>query len=227
VFPLEKANHILKVLKSRTADLIMIDEDISANHIGEILDWLKNNEKTAKIPVILMASNPKEEMSDICTLHGCTAYLKKPSSLLALHQILQDNIYAPLGYTRKYMRVDYRNKVSVIYKNESYDYTLESLSEGGVYIATETPLPQGSEVEVFLELENNFTLELAGTVIYVNKLSKDKANIPNGMAVEFNTLDDDKLHVITDFVKWLLLTPSGGEESKEEENAEGLLEEDS
>ncbi|MFC1769676.1 response regulator [Nitrospirota bacterium] len=208
VYPVEKAQHILKVLKSRTADLIMIDEDISSKHIGEILDWLKQNENTAKIPVILMTSNPKDEMSNVCKLHGCTEYLKKPTSLLALHQILQDNIYAPLGYTRKYMRVEYSNKVSVLYKGASYDYTLESLSEGGVYIATGSPLPLGSEVEVFLELENNFTLDLEGTVIYVNKLSADESKIPNGMAVEFSTLDDDKLHVITDFVKWLLLSPT-------------------
>ena len=207
VFPVEKAHHILKVLKDKTANLIMLDEDISAKHIGEILDWLKVNENTAKIPVILLSSNPREEMARVCKDHGCIEYLKKPSTLLDLHKILQDNLYAPLGYVRKYMRVDYHNKIGVIYKGESYDYELESLSEGGVYISTESPLPQGSEVEVFLEMENNFVLELEGKVIYINKFNSDRSDVPKGMAIEFKTLDDDKLYVISDFVKGLLISP--------------------
>jgi CheY-like chemotaxis protein len=208
VFPVEKAQLIVDVLKEKSADLIMIDEDISEKYLVKILDWLKGNEKTAKIPVILMASNPRAEMSRICIEHGCTEYLKKPSSLLALHKILQDNIYGPLGYTRRHMRVDYRDKVSVLYNDESYNYTLETLSEGGVYVATDSPLPQGSEVDVFLELENNFVLDLKGKVIYIIEFPPDKSHIPKGMAIEFSTMDDDKLHVITDFVKWLLLSPS-------------------
>jgi two-component system cell cycle response regulator DivK len=207
VFPMDKSFDILTCLKEKHADLIMIDEDISKGHIPEILDWLKQNENTKGIPVVLMSSHPHNDMKAVCKAHGCTEYLAKPTNLEMLHKILQDNIYGPLGYVRRHMRVNYQNKISILYKDESYNYMLESLSEGGVYIATESPLPVDAEVEVFLELENNFVLDLKGRVIYINEFKPKESHIPMGMAVQFLEGNDDKMHVITDFVKGLLISP--------------------
>ncbi len=208
VLPVEKALGIIQVLKEKNADLVLMDEDISKSHVGEILDWLKNNKSTSSIPVILISSHPHDEMENLCRLHGCVEYVKKPISLLTLHKILQSHIYTPLGYHREYIRANCFEKVSVLYEGKSYEFQMESLSEGGTYIETDSPLPLDAEVDVFLELENNFVLELKGRVVYINRSPSRKGDVPKGMAVEFIEIEDDKAHVIKDYVQGLLTTPA-------------------
>lgn len=208
VLPAGKATEVIQVLKNTSADMVLMDEDISKSHVAEILDWLKNHESTAAMPVILLSSHPHANMENVCRRHGCVEYVKKPMSLVTLHKILQNHIYTPLGYHREYLRANCFDKLSVLYEGKSHEYQMESLSEGGAYIATDSPLPLDAEVEVFLELENNFVLEIKGKVVYLNRFSSKKGGIPKGMAIEFLEMEDDKTHVIKDYVQGLLTTPT-------------------
>ena len=47
-------------------------------------------------------------------------------------------------------------------------------------------------------------ITVSGVVIYVNNISGEAADVPSGMAVEFQDADEDILSELDDFVKSLI-----------------------
>lgn len=207
VMPVERAIDVVQAIKAKKPDLIVMDEDISSAHVLDILDWLKKTKATADVQVVMMSSHPNKRMSNECRAHGCAEYIKKPISLHKLHKILEDNIYAPLGYHRKHLRALYYNKVGIVYKGKVHECMTESLSEGGLFVSVTHPLPVGTEVEVLMDLEHGNNLRVKGRVIYVNEFQVKKDDTPKGMAIEFAEPDKNALYVISDYVKGLLTIP--------------------
>ena len=209
VHPVDRAMGIKDTVTGHAMppDMIILDEDISREHLMDIIDWLTRNPHTSGIPVIVMSATPSPETRGACTKHGCAQYIKKPIDLPSLHKILQDNVYAPFGYHRKHLRATYFGTVALTYKGMKRDFTMETLSEGGLYVVTDAPLPVDADVEVAIDLEHNNFIHMSGKVIYVNKFSSRTGDIPKGMAIEFNDPDKNKYYVIADYVNGLLTIP--------------------
>jgi len=91
-------------------------------------------------------------------------------------------------------------KVKVADRDEEYRLTaLGDISWGGVFIMMNPPAPVGSRVMVqFVVNDTNVSLELWGTV--VRSRPNGKPNIPIGVGVEFDPLDEDSRSLIQQLV---------------------------
>lgn len=78
-----------------------------------------------------------------------------------------------------HIQVDYAHGETFLF---SY---IENISEMGIFIYSETPLPIGTELSMRFGPEGQPPLELEGTVVWVNPV-KNGNNINPGMGVRFD-----------------------------------------
>lgn len=194
-------------VKAASPDLIMLYASISKADDAGFLKRIKENNTTSGVPLIIISAEPYEVTKKEYEAFGCSAYLLKPVGIKELHDVLQDFVYAPHGYIRKNIRASYYGLTSVSYKGKVHELSSETLSEGGIYLATGDPLPVGSEVTVTIPMDMMNKISVQGKVIYVNTISSEEIEFPSGMAIEFIEKDADKFLVISDFVKGLLTIP--------------------
>jgi CheY-like chemotaxis protein len=206
VVPIKDGLEILKTVSSVLPNLIILNVSLSGVDGIKILKYLKSNKSTSSIPVVMISGDDSAEIKKECYENGCDAFVEKPVKLRDLHDILQQFIYHPAGYSRKHLRVNVNCRVEVAKDGSSSQLESETLSEKGIYISTKDPLPVGSDLRIGLPLFGNDSLQLEGRVIYVNKESS--IGLSSGMAIEFMEADDDILNLIQIYVQSLLNNPA-------------------
>lgn len=65
---------------------------------------------------------------------------------------------------------------------------LTNISEMGIFVRTESPLPIGTSLRLRFHLEDGETLELEGVVMWVNPVRAAGDNLNPGMGVRFENL---------------------------------------
>jgi uncharacterized protein (TIGR02266 family) len=96
----------------------------------------------------------------------------------------------------------YAIEMEVGFGSESNFYVgfTENLSASGVFVATYSPKPMGTKVEVTLALPTGAHLELHGTVRWIRNASPSGDTWP-GMGVQFDKLSDDQEAKIREFIR--------------------------
>jgi uncharacterized protein (TIGR02266 family) len=101
---------------------------------------------------------------------------------------------------RKYPRVliralvDYESRDTFL-----YDYSRD-LSQGGLFICTESPLEVGKEIKLKFSLPDvERVFEVAGEVRWVNE--EDREGILKGMGVQFKNLSADDRMLLQEYVE--------------------------
>ncbi len=74
-----------------------------------------------------------------------------------------------------------------------------NLSKGGIFLETEEPLPIGSAIALELEVPTIGLLKLAGKVAWLREPNPE--GLPQGMGVQFASLDDNYGSAIDELVK--------------------------
>lgn len=75
----------------------------------------------------------------------------------------------------------------------------ENLSAGGVFIATHKLKPVGSKIELTINLPDGAQLKIEGEVRWV-RVFNEHSDTPPGMGVKFNSLPDESLALIQNFL---------------------------
>ena len=190
VMPAESGLEVLRLLKLSRADLVILDVHMKVMDGFTALRHIKEDKQTAHIPVIMVSHDSSSEMIDKCRELGCFDYLTKPLKIDRLHESLQRCFFAQTGTSRKYLRIPFSKKVILSHRGAEYGLYTETLSEGGMYVIKEEPLPVGSEVAVECDLGERGVIRVKGNVIYTKKLFGDFLTLPPGMAIKFKELTD-------------------------------------
>jgi two-component system cell cycle response regulator DivK len=200
---------LLKMVKIQKPDLIMLDINMSQVDGVKALKFLKEDPNTSNIPVIMITSDSSKETVARCKELGCESYLVKPVHVNDLHAALQDNLYSNTDsdHTRDYLRAMFNEKVKIKFNNKVYDLYAETLSERGIFILMDEPLPVGADVAVRISLDNDKKITLSGKIIYHKNFMSRTDDVSRGISVQFSDENKDKLYVISDFVKGLLTVP--------------------
>jgi two-component system cell cycle response regulator DivK len=206
VVPVKEGLEILKTVPSVLPNLIILNVNLSGVDGIKILKYLKSNQSTSSIPVVMISGDDSAKTRKECNENGCDAFVEKPVKLRDIHDILQQFIYLPDGYSRKYLRVNVNCNVEVTKDDSTYRFESETLSEKGIYIKTEDPFPVSTKLRIGLPLYGSDSLQLEGRVIYVNKALG--SGLSSGMAVEFMETDDDSMSLVQVYVQSLLNNPA-------------------
>ena len=93
------------------------------------------------------------------------------------------------------IQVDYRSGETFLF---SY---IQNISEMGIFIRSNEPLPVGTQLELRFHPEGEEPLELAGEVVWVNPIRPIGENINPGMGVRFESLTPEARERLVDLVR--------------------------
>lgn len=189
VFPAEDGIDVLRLIKLIRADLVLLDIHMKQMDGFTVLRHIRKDKTTSHIPVIMASVDKTDEAMATCKKLGCFAYLKKPIKINTLYDNIQQCFFSYRGTNRKVLRAHLHQKITLKHLDNQYELYTETLSERGIYVIKESPLPVDSEVELTLPVRDHI-LSLRGTVIYTKKMFGDFMTLPPGMAIEFEELPE-------------------------------------
>ncbi len=100
------------------------------------------------------------------------------------------------------LRVDYGTRDAFLANRVS------NLSRGGLFIATETPLPVQSELDLVLTLKNeDERIRARGRVVWNYDIRKGTSRVIPGMGIRFVDLSPDDSHRLVDYLDTLRPAP--------------------
>jgi len=198
VIPAENGLEAMKLLKIKTPDLVLLDVNMPMVDGIKTLQHIKDT--TPNIPVVMLSAVNNSAMVARCKELGCSDYMPKPFNVRELHSMLQEWIYKPIDCKRRHLRVGITSYVNVLYNGMLFWLMSETLSEGGIYIKKEVPLPVGSVVRVTLEARDGKVLILNGHVIYTRCFKNYETDISPGMAIEFTDMKEDEAAELSRYV---------------------------
>ena len=102
--------------------------------------------------------------------------------------------------SRKEARATLAVEVTLTSENNFYAGVTDNVSAGGVFVATYSPPPMGSEVELNLELEGKAPLALRGVVCWVRSVDAASEFAPAGCGLRWVNLSPAAEKLITSFV---------------------------
>ncbi len=205
VIPAENGMEVLKLVNLWEPGLIILDVNMAVMDGITVLRLLKENKQTAHIPVIMLSTDSSSKTMENCRGLGCYSYLHKPLKLHELHAAVQECFFARTGTKRRHVRTMFHKKVTVVYKDTSYDLPAETLSAGGIYVRKKEPLPVGSDVRVIVPLRVGAKISLKGVVIYTKDFFGGLLTMDPGMAIEFTELSDDGYQTLQSYIEDLLI----------------------
>lgn len=93
------------------------------------------------------------------------------------------------------IKVDYRSGENFLF---SY---IRNISEMGIFIRSDNPLPVGTEIEVCFHPDGEDALEMRGLVVWVNPVKPIGENLNPGMGVRFENLTPELRERLVDLVR--------------------------
>jgi len=196
----ENGIETIKLIKLMQPDLVLLDYMMPKMDGISVLRYIKGDKQVSDVNIVMVTVDSSKETIKKSESFDSCGYLIKPVEIDALHEILQNCIFKPMGFVRRHPRIPFAEKVSVLHEGEAYELYAETLSEGGIYIRKKNPLPVGSRLEIHMPI-NNKSLSLKGAVIYVKGLYADLYRIPPGMAVEFKDVQNDDVMILRNHIK--------------------------
>lgn len=106
---------------------------------------------------------------------------------------------ADAGHRREHSRFSVDLDVSVGSDHNFYAGFAENLSAGGVFVATHQLKPVGSIIELSINLPDGGLVRAAGEVRWV-RVFNEHSDMPPGMGVKFQNLDDASVASIERFL---------------------------
>ena len=194
----------LRLAKTTPVDLITLDVHMDTLDGITALRHIKADKDIAHIPVIMISTDMSQETVRTCREIGCFDYLAKPIKVDMLHDAAQRAFFSQGKASRRHIRTVCNKKVSVHFKGIRYDLYAEMLSEGGLYVRKEDPLPIGADVDVILNLDDGRSRQLKGKVIYTKNQFGDFSTLSPGMAIQFVDLSEQDNRDMNNYVKTLV-----------------------
>jgi DNA-binding response OmpR family regulator len=188
VFPLRVIEEAYELAKIVRPNLFFIESCTKVKTSLTILEMINKDNLLSKTPVVMVGQRDADVETFFAS--GCCDFLTKPFGLTTLNICVQKCFPNREGM-RRHLRVPYHKNISYDHNGVEARCYAVTLSEGGVYLRTNKPLPVSSKIKIRLSLETGDEVCLAGTVIYIMALSRGSFLIPPGMAVKFDVADSD------------------------------------
>jgi CheY-like chemotaxis protein len=184
----ESGLEALRIVKMWIPDLILLDAGLpDMDGITFIRRVKDRGGELSDVPVIVLSGGDTAKGSTERLAPEATGHLFKPFDVSQLHDLIQECVMQAGGKKRYHLRAVYREAVSVRHKGKTHTLRATTLSEGGVYLRTDSPFPVGSSLELEVPLEKK-RIRVKGTVLYHGSPGTKSRLTPAGMSVEFTGL---------------------------------------
>jgi CheY-like chemotaxis protein len=209
VFPVRNAQEAFELARIVNPNLFFLESSVDENSSLEMLEQIRKDNLLTKVPVVMVGNS--ESNIEKCFAAGCSDFLMKPFGLTFLNLSVQKCFPNREGM-RKHLRAPYNKNISLEHDGLETNCFGITLSEGGVYLRANKPLPVNSKVKMKFQLITSDEVVLKGTVIYNMGLSRGSFLIPPGMAIQFDDCESEEMKAISKDVAQLLIGDLVGEQ---------------
>ena len=191
----------LNLAQSTPFAMILYDGDFATTELEPAVTLLKTDPLVKNIPLVVFMTNDSPSTTEALLSLGCSAILTKPLDLAMVYGIL-----ARLsGQPRITPRIPVKLRVEIQEGMPEKALTCINLSEGGMYLRTLSPLPEGKILHVKFTLpHDSVPIEVSAEVVRTLSLGAQFAAEP-GMGLHFIDMPDDTLLRIRNYVQWEML----------------------
>ncbi|PLX92984.1 MAG: hypothetical protein C0621_08530 [Desulfuromonas sp.] len=174
-------------------DLIMTDMNMPEMDGIAFAQEVRHYPNCRFVPIVMISGEKNDEKIARAKKMGVSTFLSKPlkeAQIKTMLHIMLNKRSAPRIPVKLEVFYDF-NK---LFTNVKAAYTF-NVSMGGMFVETDTPLEPGLDLELKLSLpEEASPLMGQGRVAWINEVpSPDHADHPQGMGVEFLSLENEKV----------------------------------
>jgi len=179
-------------------DIVLTDLTLPSMSGVELLRKLKQDPRTAGIPVVVYTAQQDPDHRQACEQAGCAGYLVQPVTDNELYEAIQlATEETPRRFVRLSAFLDVLVGMNGMPGNEPRKGKVTALSENGIYVSMIDPLRQGTQLQLTLFLHNAWggSLSLKGKVLYCHD-GKGGNVRQTGMGVKFTQIapgDSDRI----------------------------------
>ncbi len=179
-------SEVIKELIENPLDIDLIILDLQMPHIDgfKVLEWMKNNNRVGKPPVIAVtgayeASKVLDRLREL----GATGFVSKGATPEQFLYRVNKILYGERDYQRKNTRIPTNTPVDFSYMDRNYTGFILNISETGVFIYCSESLMPGDLPQLKFSIPGtDRMIEAEGKVIWVNRLTGEEA-LFNGMGI--------------------------------------------
>jgi len=192
------ADEAIEMISVALPTLIVSDLSLTGRSGLELLQQLKENPRTAPVPVVIMAKNPSQEVKRKCIQAGA-ALIQRPVQAEDLYHIVQVTI---ANTPRENIRISTRLPVMV--NNKPLDCGGEGecatvLSQHGMYVRTLKPSPMGSKLSLQIVVKYR-PIAIEAVVLYSHRFGEGPFKEP-GMGLKFISIAPKDQDFIRQFIR--------------------------
>ncbi|HTG01545.1 MAG TPA: TIGR02266 family protein [Nitrospirota bacterium] len=191
------------VALARTASfsLILFDGDMLSDELLPSITLLRSDPTVKSVPLVLFLTNESAETTQALLAQGCSAILTKPLDLAIVYGVLG----RLSGQPRSAPRVPAKMQVEILDDVPEKKLMSVNISEGGLYLRTASPLPEGTVVRIRFSLPHDSDpLELSGEVVRSQTLDTQMQAEP-GMGLRFLGISEDQIGRIRNYAQWSMM----------------------
>jgi len=200
IHTMKSAEDVLTFLDVAQPDLLLTEIALAGSDGVELLRKIKRSPATHSLPVIVLTSSKDPMVKEACQRESCTNYLLKPVEPEVLYASIQKVTETT---PRQYIRLATSLNVMVGEGREAEESVIKNyitaLSEQGMFVNTEHPIPVGMAIPVTIFLETN-RIKVEGMVLY----SFDRGKGPlrtAGMGIKFVRIGSEDQVLIRQFIR--------------------------
>jgi CheY-like chemotaxis protein/Tfp pilus assembly protein PilZ len=201
VFSVKTGEEALVVMEMTAPLAVLTDVTLPQMSGIELLKQIKQGERSRDIPVIFCTAMRDPSLRAECSAAGAAGFLVQPADHNQLYEAVQ---HATEGTPRRFIRL--ATMLDVIVEDGSMrKEKVTAISEHGMYVNTDQPLPRGTTVPFVLFLDRSLAwgIRVEGTVLYSR--SSGAENTPAGMGVKFTQIRPDDRDQIGNFIQRTLM----------------------
>lgn len=207
VFPVKTAEAALMITELTVPLLVITDITLPQMNGVDLLKTLKRNPRTRDVPLLIYTGLKSPAYREECKQAGCAGYLTEPADHNQLYEAVQK---ATETTPRHYVRLD--TSLDVIVETSPIDGSGErrekvtALSEHGMFVSSQQPLPYGSISPFTLLLDRAaaaWKIKVEGKILYSYTIT-GSGKLP-GMGVKFTEIRADDREAIRNFIREQLM----------------------
>jgi uncharacterized protein (TIGR02266 family) len=191
----------IRICESNKIDLILLDGNLPADDLFSAVRLLRMTPLTRDIPLAVFLAEDHQSLTQALLQNGCSAVLTKPIDFSVAYGLLNRII----DQFRTTPRIPLKVRVAIEEGTPEKSLMSVDVSEGGIYLRTLHPLPEGTVVHLVFTLPRDEEhIRLSAEVVRAFSLGDRLENEP-GMGLRFLEVTEAVRAKLRNYVQWVMM----------------------
>jgi len=191
----------IRLARKSPFSLTLFDGELLESELQTAITLLRTDPALKDQPLVAFVTNEDPLKIQALLSQGCSAVITKPLDLALLYGVLS----RLCGQPRTTPRVAVKMRVEIAEGMSKKVLTSVNLSEGGLYLRTLQPLPEGELLHIRFTLPHDAeSIQLPAEVVRTFSLGT-QFEVEPGMGLRFVDIPRETLLKIRNFIQWEMI----------------------